>query len=70
MSIEQTVKLLKGESSHWLNQQRLTLGSFHWQRGYGAFSVCPAKLKDACEYITRQESIIDSALFWRNSRRS
>jgi len=55
LTIEQTVKLLKGESSHWINEQRLTMGAFHWQRGYGAFSVCPSKMKEACAYIAGQE---------------
>lgn len=29
-SIEEVVKLLKGSSSHWINQQRLLRGKFYW----------------------------------------
>src|SRR5256885_8293229 len=39
LSIEQAVKLLKGASSHWINEQDLLTGKFAWGRGYGAFSV-------------------------------
>ena len=39
MSIEEVVKLLKGGSSHWINEQRMLRGRFAWGRGYGAFSV-------------------------------
>ena len=39
LSIEQTIQLLKGSSSHWINQNRIVRGRFAWGRGYGAFSV-------------------------------
>ena len=38
-SIEQVIQLLKGSSSHWINEQELIKGRFAWGRGYGAFSV-------------------------------
>jgi REP element-mobilizing transposase RayT len=56
LAIEQVAKLLKGESSHWINSERLTPDSFQWQRGYGAFSICPSKLEVACQYIAGQEA--------------
>jgi len=37
-SIEEVMKLLKGASSHWINQQRLLRGKFYWGRGYGELS--------------------------------
>src|SRR5205085_7159928 len=39
LTIEQVVQLLKGSSSHWINEQKLLRGKFSWRRGYGAFSV-------------------------------
>ena len=39
MAIEEVVQLLKGGSSHWVNESNLVPGKFGWQRGYGAFSV-------------------------------
>ena len=32
-SIEDIFKLLKGASSHWINQNRLVRGKFFWGRG-------------------------------------
>jgi putative transposase len=39
LTIEQTIQLLKGSSSHWINQNRLVRGRFAWGRGYGFFGV-------------------------------
>ncbi len=39
LTIEQVIQLLKGSSSHWINQNHLVKGRFAWGRGYGAFSV-------------------------------
>ena len=36
-SIEEIFKLIKGASSHWINQNRLVGGKFFWGRGYGVF---------------------------------
>src|SRR5437773_477991 len=38
-SIESVMQLLKGASSHWINEQNLTNGKFTWGRGYAVFSV-------------------------------
>src|SRR5258706_9070532 len=54
-SIEQVVKLLKGSSSHWINQNRLLRGRFSWGRGYGAFSVSHSQIDRVAAYITKQE---------------
>ena len=36
-SIEEVMHLLKGSSSHWINEQKLLPGKFSWGRGYGSF---------------------------------
>jgi REP element-mobilizing transposase RayT len=38
-TIADTVKLIKGESSHWINQNALTQGRFAWQHEYFAVGV-------------------------------
>ena len=38
--IEDVMKLVKGESSHWVNQNGLIRSRFSWQTGYWAGSVC------------------------------
>ena len=55
MSIEQVVHLLKGSSSHWINQNRLCRGNFAWGRGYGAFSVSHSDVDRVANYIAKQE---------------
>ena len=54
-SIEETMKLLKGASSHWINQERIIAAKFSWGRGYGAFSVSQSNVKDVSKYIANQE---------------
>jgi len=55
LCIEDAVHLLKGESSHWVNEQNLVAGKFGWQRGYGAFSVSQSGVSEVCAYIADQE---------------
>ena len=54
-SIEETIKLLKGASSHWINQNRIVAGKFSWGRGYGAFSVSHSNVNEVARYIANQE---------------
>ena len=54
-SIEEVIKLFKGDSSHWINENRLVHGKFAWGRGYGAFSVSHSDLDRVCKYIANQE---------------
>lgn len=56
LSIEQAIQLLKGSSSHWINQNRLVRGRFAWGRGYGAFSVSHSDVGRVAKYIANQES--------------
>jgi putative transposase len=49
------VEELKTSSSKWLKTQSTALGSFSWQRGYGAFSVGPSDLDALRHYIDAQE---------------
>ena len=55
LAIEEVLKLFKGESSHWVNEQNLVPGKFAWQRGYGAFSVSQSGVDEVCAYIAGQE---------------
>ena len=54
LPIEQVVKLLKGASAHWINEQDLLAGKFAWGRGYGAFSVSQSGVDEVCAYIAGQ----------------
>ncbi len=54
-SISQVIKLLKGESSHWINQHKLIPYKFSWQDDYWAVSVSESHVAKLKEYITKQE---------------
>ena len=55
LSLSKTVQLIKGESSHWINQLQLTKSKFIWQDDYWAVSVSESHLKRVREYIFNQE---------------
>jgi len=55
LSIEEMMQLLKGSSSHWVNEQNLVSGKFGWGRGYGVFSVSQSAASDVAAYIAGQE---------------
>ena len=54
-SISEVVNKLKGESSHWINAEKLTKTHFAWQGGFGAFSVSESDIGRVREYIAKQE---------------
>jgi putative transposase len=54
-SISKVVRLLKGESSHWINKQKLTTGKFEWQDEYFAVSVSESIVEKVRNYIQNQE---------------
>jgi REP element-mobilizing transposase RayT len=53
--VEDLVKLMKGESSHWINQRDIVPGKFSWQTGYAALSVSYDRLDAVRQYITNQD---------------
>jgi REP element-mobilizing transposase RayT len=54
-TISKVAQLLKGESSHWVNQNSLTRTKFEWQDEYIAFSVSESMVEKVREYIREQE---------------
>ncbi len=54
-SIQEIFKNLKGESSHWINQQDLLTKKFAWQVGYSAFSVSESMVENVEKYIKNQK---------------
>lgn len=46
---------LKGDSSRWINQTFPNSPQFSWQAGYGWFSVSPADIDSAVEYVKCQK---------------
>ncbi len=54
-AIADTVKLIKGNASRWINKVQKAPGRFEWQRGYGAFSVSESMSETVKGYIKNQE---------------
>ncbi len=55
LSISKAAQLLKGESSYWINQNKMISGNFNWQDDYWAVSVSESHLKSVRNYIYNQE---------------
>ncbi|MBZ0178887.1 MAG: IS200/IS605 family transposase [Melioribacteraceae bacterium] len=53
--ISKVIKLIKGESSFWVNKNNLTKTKFTWQDDYWVVSVSESHLKSVREYIHNQE---------------
>ncbi len=46
---------LKRDSSIWIKTQAPILADFHWQNGYGTFSISPVHVEPLRKYIVNQE---------------
>jgi len=54
-TIAKTIQLIKGESSFWVNKQKLIEGKFEWQEEYFAVSVSESHVNRVRDYIKNQE---------------
>ena len=54
-AIASVVKEIKRTSSGWIKEVSPKLAKFHWQGGYGAFSVSQSNLEEVIRYIENQE---------------
>jgi len=54
-TISKLMQLIKGESSFWINQQKLMKLKFQWQEEYFAVSVSESYVNAVREYIRTQE---------------
>lgn len=55
-TIQKTAQLLKGESSFWINRNKLVREKFEWQDEYFAVSVSESMLDRVRNYIRNQEA--------------
>jgi REP element-mobilizing transposase RayT len=53
LTLAKAMQLVKGTSSHWMNEKFKT--KFAWQEGYGAFTVGVSQKSDTIAYIQKQE---------------
>jgi putative transposase len=54
--IPELIKVVKSESSKWINQNRLVRYRFQWQKGYGAFSYSRSHIDSVYRYIQNQKT--------------
>lgn len=54
-SIAEMVRLIKANSSKWMNERPDATERFQWQAGYGAFSVSESRIAAVREYIQNQK---------------
>jgi REP element-mobilizing transposase RayT len=54
-TISKVAQLIKGESSFWINQNKLTENKFIWQDDYWVVGVSESHVKSVREYIYNQE---------------
>jgi putative transposase len=52
--IADLIRDIKRESSKWVKIERPDLNQFHWQNGYGAFSISPSHVDGITHYIATQ----------------
>lgn len=55
MTISKTMQLIKGESSFWINKNKLCSMKFGWQDEYYAVSVSESSVDRVRNYIKNQE---------------
>ena len=54
-SISEIMRIVKANSSKWINENNFIKGKFSWQEGYGAFSYSRSQRNDVINYIIKQE---------------
>jgi putative transposase len=54
--VAEIVRLIKANSSKWVNEQHGEPGRFAWQSGYGAFSVSQSQIDVVRAYVWNQEA--------------
>ena len=53
--LSDVMRELKADSSTWI-QRELQMPGFHWQEGYGAFTISAGHLAKVSDYVVNQEA--------------
>jgi REP element-mobilizing transposase RayT len=54
-SLSDIVRIVKANSSKWINENKIIKGHFSWQQGYGGFSYSRSQRHNVINYILNQE---------------
>ena len=49
------MRIVKTNSSKWINENKFVQGKFAWQEGYGAFSYSKSQRNNVIQYIMSQD---------------
>ena len=56
MALSDLIKVVKSDSSNFINRKNWFDGKFSWQEGFGAFSYSKSQLNNVINYIQNQET--------------
>ena len=54
IAISDVLRMIKSNSSKWINERPNVSRKFEWQTGYAAFSVSESQMLSVADYITNQ----------------
>ena len=54
-SLSDLMRMVKSDSSEWINNEKLVRGKFRWQEGYGAFSYAKSQTDAVVKYVINQQ---------------
>jgi putative transposase len=60
-TISECMRVLKGVSSKWVNDQFVPSRSFRWQDGYGAFSITQSQIERRSPTSVDRRNTIENA---------
>ena len=63
ITVADTVRVTKANSSRWIHDEFAKLGKFQWQQGYGAFAVSYSSVDTVTAYLARQPEHHKNATF-------
>ena len=69
LALSKLVEKIKTSSSKWLKTKSKGLANFHWQNGYGAFSVSESNVSAVQNYIREQDQCHRKLTFQDEFRR-
>ena len=55
ISLGEIMNKIKSNSSKWINEQKMIVGNFEWQNGYGGFSYSKSQRNNVIQYIINQK---------------
>ena len=54
-ALSDIIRIVKTNSSKWINERKFVKGKFRWQEGYGAFFYSKSQRNNVIKYIMQQE---------------